>query len=216
MSGIRIERLPLGDLQANCYVVVGPDGHAAVIDPGDEPHRVFALLDTMPDVRVDAVVLTHGHFDHVGASDEVADDVQGFVYAHEREAAALAGKHGTGGREFGMEVPVPLIDYRIADGAVIQVGQMSFEVIHTPGHTPGSMCLMLRDSETGAQHLFSGDTLFAGSIGRTDFPGGDDIAMEESLEKLAALAPATHVHPGHGPSTTIGHEAVVNPFWPGS
>lgn len=216
VTAIRIERLPLGDLQANCYVVVGPDNHAAIIDPGDEPQRVFALLDTMPGLRVDAVILTHGHFDHVGASDEVADDVHGFVYAHEREAAALAGKHGTGGREFGMEVPVPLIDFRVTDGAIIEAGSMSFEVIHTPGHSPGSMCLLLRDAETGAQHLFSGDTLFAGSIGRTDFPGGDDIAMDESLERIAKLSPETHVHSGHGPSTTLANESAANPFWPGS
>lgn len=214
MGSLKIERLPLGDLQTNCYVVVGPDNHGAIIDPGDEPHRVFALLDTMPGLRVDAVILTHGHFDHVGASDEVADDVQGFVYAHEREAAALAGKHGTGGREFGMEVPVPLIDFRVADGAVIEAGSLRFEVMHTPGHTPGSMCLYLRDPETGEGHLFTGDTLFASSIGRTDFPGGDDVAMETSLEILAKMDPATAVYPGHGTTSTIAREAATNPFWP--
>lgn len=214
MDPIRIERHPLGHLQANCYLVIGPDNHAAVIDPGGEARLLFERLDADRTIQVDAVILTHGHFDHVGASDEVADDVRGFVYAHEREVAAMAGEHGTGGREFGMETPVPLVDFRVADGARIEVGSMVFEVMHTPGHTPGSICLLLRDPATGEAHLFSGDTLFAGSIGRTDLAGGNEVAMDESLERLAKLDPATNVYPGHGTKTTIAREAAVNPFWP--
>jgi len=212
-NSIEIRQVPAGHLQANCYIVTS-GGHGIVVDPGGDEDRIYEIIDGMGDTRIDAVVLTHGHFDHVAASDSVADDTQSFVYAHKDEVKALRSEHGTGGREFGMETPVPLVDHQVEDGQVIAAGDLRFEVIHTPGHSPGSMCLLLHDSATGQRHLFTGDTLFAGSIGRTDFPGGNDEAMERSLERLSVLPADTRVYPGHGPVTTLEREAAVNPFWP--
>lgn len=208
---MKITRVPVGHLETNCWVVVGERDRAVVIDPGDDAEVIFSVLGS---ARVEAVILTHGHFDHVGAVDEVADDMGAFVWAHTDEVKFLKNEYGTGGREFGLETPVPKMDLTATDGGVIEVEDMKFEVMHTPGHTPGSICLLLQDTVTGERHLFTGDTLFARSIGRTDFFGGDDEAMDESLARIAALPFDTHVYPGHGPATTLQAESMTNPYWP--
>ena len=209
---MNIKRLPVGALETNCWLIEDDEGGVTVIDPGDDPDAINAAIADRP---VRAVILTHGHFDHIGAADEVADDNSSFIWIHEDEKKALRTLLERRIELFGI-APVDLkVDYTVTDGDRIDVGNVQLEVIHTPGHTPGSMCLLVRDPATGAEHLFSGDTLFAGSVGRTDLPGSIPEEMEPSIEKLAErLAPEVQVYPGHGPATTIERESLVNPFWP--
>ena len=200
-----IRCLPLGALQANCYLLSDEEGATAVIDPGDE---AGTILDTgrVGELAVEAILLTHAHFDHLLAADELRRETGAPVYVYETDAPALAdprrsltvlAKGGAG----------PLrADHLLKDGEELRVGRLAVSVLHTPGHTPGSCCFLCGDA------LFSGDTLFAGSIGRTDFPGGDDQAMAASLRMLAALEPGIRVFPGHGESTTLSKERMENPY----
>jgi glyoxylase-like metal-dependent hydrolase (beta-lactamase superfamily II) len=213
-ADVQIERVPVGVLETNCWLIADNEGGVTVIDPGDETDIINLKIADRP---VRAVIITHGHFDHIGSADEVADDNSSFVWALEAEAEALKGQLGRGGELFGIETPKIKIDRTVIEGEKIKAGDLRFEVIHTPGHSPGSICLLLIDPETGAQHLFSGDTLFAGSVGRTDLPGSNPEEMEMSLIRIAErFGPEVFVYPGHGPMTTIARESVVNPFWPQS
>ena len=140
------------------------------------------------------------------------DGAGGPLLVHAEDAASLREPMGMAmhAMMFGAVQKAPTPDRLLVDGDLVEAGALELHVIHTPGHTPGSICLHAPDDAT----LFSGDTLFAGSIGRTDFPGGDPDAILRSLGRLAALPEETAVHPGHGPDTTIGREERVNPFWP--
>lgn len=200
-----IRCLPLGALQANCYLLSDEEGATAVIDPGDEAGTILETVRA-GELAVEAILLTHAHFDHILAADELRRETGAPVYVYETDAPALAdprrsltvlAKGGVG----------PLrADHLLKDGEELRVGRLAVSVLHTPGHTPGSCCFLCGDA------LFSGDTLFAGSIGRTDFPGGDDQAMAASLRMLAALEPGIRVFPGHGESTTLSKERMENPY----
>lgn len=216
---MEVRSLQLGALQTNCWVVSdGLGGDVVVIDPGGD---IEVLMRELGGARVAAVVLTHGHFDHLGAAAQVVERTGAPLLVHEADADRIthASPHGTGGELFGFDDVAPDPDRTLTDGEVLVAGALKLTCLHTPGHTQGSMVLLATDTVPGAtpgpDHLFSGDTLFAGSVGRTDFPGGDGRALARSIaEKLAPLAPETVVHPGHGPDTTIGREARLNPFWP--
>ena len=200
-----IRCLPLGALQANCYLLSDEEGATAVIDPGDEAGTILETVRA-GELAVEAILLTHAHFDHILAADELRRETGAPVYVYETDAPALAdprrsltvlAKGGAG----------PLrADHLLKDGEELRVGRLAVSVLHTPWHTPGSCCFLCGDA------LFSGDTLFAGSIGRTDFPGGDDQAMAASLRMLAALEPGIRVFPGHGESTTLSKERMENPY----
>lgn len=203
---MRVRRLTLGPLDTNCWLVDdGVGGPVLVIDPAEEASVILAELDG---AHVTAVVLTHGHFDHIGAARELCAVTGAPLLVHAADAPGLTSPAGTGGAMFGFDVTAPTADRTLVDGETVQAGEVVLEVIHTPGHTPGSICLL------GGGHLLSGDTLFAGSIGRTDFPGGDMPAMRRSIARLASLPDGTRVHPGHGPESSIGRERRVNPFFP--
>lgn len=211
-----VTRLAVGMLDTNCWLVAADEsGPLVVIDPGDDAELV---LDAVGGREVAAVVLTHGHFDHLGAVDAVvaATDAPLMVHADDAHRLASSEPHMTGGSLFGFDDHISgPADRMLVDGDTIEAGELMLTVLHTPGHTPGCISLYAAAEYGGVPHLFSGDTVFAGSVGRTDFPGGDARQLSRSIaEKIAPLPPETAVHPGHGPDTTIGREARINPFWP--
>ncbi len=196
--------IPVGDLLANCCLVYDEQKHAAVIDPGDEAARLLALIETYG-LQVQAILLTHVHFDHIQAARGLQAATGAPLFVHEAEVPAL-----TDPTLSMVTFPCDLsADRVLRDGDIVEIGQLTFEVLHTPGHTLGSVCYRCGDV------LFAGDTLFAGSIGRTDFVGGDFAAMRQSLKRLATLPNDVRVIPGHGVETTIGFEKRSNPFMVG-
>lgn len=211
---MRIVRTVTGPLQVNCWIVAD-SGEAAVIDPGGD---VDAIEGAVGADTVVAIVLTHAHFDHLGGVRELVAATGAPVLVHEADAHRVTTDDalGTGGALFGFfSATAPPADRMLADGDVVAAGRVQLSVVHTPGHTAGSICLLATDPDTGVVHLFSGDTVFSGSVGRTDLPGGDARALARSIAtRIAVLPPSTSVHPGHGPDTTIEREARVNPFWP--
>jgi hydroxyacylglutathione hydrolase len=212
---VRVERLTLGRLDTNCWLVSDDSGGPAfVIDPGDEPDAVLRVLDGR---QIAAVVLTHGHFDHVGGVARLLAETDAPLFAYPGDDLDIALPLGAEMHEqlFGSSAAAPPAHRDLEAGETLEAGQLRLTVLPTPGHTPGSVCLLAEDPTGGPPHLFSGDTLFAGSVGRTDMPGGDGRTLARSIaEQLAPLSDATVVHPGHGPDTTIGRERRVNPFFP--
>jgi glyoxylase-like metal-dependent hydrolase (beta-lactamase superfamily II) len=210
---LKVTRLKLGPLETNCWIVSDDgQGPSVVIDPADDPE---AIIDALGGSVVSAIVLTHRHFDHIGAVREVIAATGAPLLCHALDADGLLTSHGTGGALFGFEITSPRPDRLLRDGDVIEAGEVTLSVLHTPGHTPGGICLFAQDSSGGPPHLFAGDTVFAGSVGRTDFEGGDSRALSRSIAgKVAPLPEDTIVHPGHGPDTTVGRERRINPFFP--
>lgn len=210
---MQLVRLVLGPLETNCWIVSDEcGGPAIVIDPAEDPARIVTELG---DRSVAAVVLTHGHFDHLGAVEPLLSETGAPLFVHTDDAESITTPTGSGGAAWGFHVSSPPADRLLADGDVVEAGDLRLSVLHTPGHTPGGICLLGDGGEGQPPQLFSGDTLFAGSVGRTDFPGGDGRALALSIARvLAPLAPETIVHPGHGPDTTIGRERRLNPFFP--
>ncbi len=202
---MRVRGLVLGLIDTNCFVVDDDaGGPAVVIDPAGDVDEVRTALAGR---AVGAIILTHGHFDHMGAVAELMAETGAPLLVHSVDAERVIG--GGDGHVFGMPMAGVKPDRLLEDGDTLHAGSLTLTVLHTPGHTPGSICL-LADEE-----VFSGDTLFAGSVGRTDLPGGDGRELRESIAtKLAPLPDETRVHPGHGPDTTIGRERRINPFFP--
>jgi len=212
------EALPVGWLQCNCHVIGDPaTREALVLDPGDEADRVLEIL-RRHNLRATAIVSTHAHIDHVGGLKKLHDATLAPVLMHAADLE-LYNALEVQAKWIGMPVPeLATVDSLLKDGDSIRWGSFAADVIHTPGHTPGSLCLHLPAGPAGAKEgssgrLFAGDTLFAGSIGRTDLWGGSFEQILSSLrERLLRLPDATIVHPGHGPDTTIGQERATNPF----
>ena len=193
---MNIKTLPLGAYQTNCYMVWADTADTCVvIDPGYEAQTV--LLEAKRQGKtIQAILLTHGHFDHVGAVRDIAAETDCKVYLCEADLAMPP--QLTAG-------PLYYTDL-YGEGDVITLAGLSFKVLHTPGHTPGSVCLQCEDS------IFSGDTLFWGSCGRTDLPGGSWSTIQKSLKRLAAVEGDFKVYPGHGDSTTLSFERKMNPY----
>jgi hydroxyacylglutathione hydrolase len=209
--------IPVGLLQCNCSIIGDPiTREALVLDPGDEIHRIMDLLGRHK-LKVKAIVSTHAHIDHVGGLKKLHDYTGAPVLMH-RDDVPLYQAMDMQAAFLGVEPP-PLadVDQFLREGDTVQWGNLKAQVIHTPGHTPGSSCLYLQPDagkiSIPAPQLFAGDTLFAGSIGRTDLWGGSMEKMMDSLfSKLLALPDETVVYPGHGLNTSIGEERQSNPF----
>jgi hydroxyacylglutathione hydrolase len=202
-----IKRLVVGPLQVNCYIISDEKTYeAVVIDPGGDAADILKLIKDKG-LKVRYIVITHAHFDHVGANKAVKDATGAELLVHADDGALLGYTTGQA-RMFGMTTPSsPKADRFVKHGDVITAGEISLKVLHTPGHSSGGICLV----EQGV--VFTGDTLFAGSIGRSDLFGGDLMTLINSIKtNLLALPDDTKVFPGHGPATTIGAEKKDNPF----
>ena len=208
---MNIQRIVTGAYQENAYLVGVGGGRAVVVDPGDDAPDILAALRAA-DSSLAAVLLTHGHLDHISALPALLAAAPAPV----RIAAADAAWCFTESNAFEPYEPVlsppATLAADLADGTELRFGDASIRVLATPGHSPGSVCFLLEGADGAPGTLFAGDTLFAGSIGRTDFEGGDDAAMAASLRRLASLPPETRVLPGHGPATTIASERAINPY----
>lgn len=197
----------VGALETNCYLVYCEDTRAcAVVDPGAEPERIFPVIFEEGLTPI-VLINTHGHIDHIGANKDIKDHFGVPLYIH-------AGDNPILGKVQQLELSLflgakdsPPADHLMTDGEEIRIGNGSLRVLHTPGHSPGSVSLL------GDGFLLSGDTLFMEGVGRTDLPGGSQKQLEQSIrEKIMTLPDETVVLPGHGPHTTVGQERADNPF----
>lgn len=207
---MNINYVRVGDIGTNCYIVCNEkNGQSAVIDPGADAPRILAAVEEsgcMPQ----KILLTHGHFDHIGAVRELTERFHCRLAVPEAERAFLNDPHRNLQSSMTDGEFVPLKpDILFRDGDIVEAAGLQFSVISTPGHTPGSCCLLCGNI------LFSGDTLFAGGVGRTDMPGGDAASLQASLRRLAALPGNFHVLPGHGCFSTLDDERRGNPYLAG-
>lgn len=204
--------LPVGPFQANCFVLACSEtGEGAIVDPGDEDELILDVV-RRDRVKVKFILLTHAHIDHVGALGPVKRATGADILMHRGDTFLLEGV-GAQALSFGLAVDgYTKVDRYVEEGDTFTFGKLTARVIHTPGHSPGGVCYRIGKS------LFAGDTLFAGSIGRTDLPGGSyEMLIRSIVEKLFPLGDDIEVFTGHGPSTTIGEERLTNPFLkPGS
>jgi hydroxyacylglutathione hydrolase len=202
-----IKRLVVGSLSANCWIVGKESvGEGLVIDPGGNSETINRAIDeTGLDIKI--IVLTHGHSDHIAALRDIQDKTGTGVAIHIEDADFLEGR-GSYSSQFGISYRTPHSPERLLrEGDIIDVGGMSFEVIHTPGHTPGSICLL---TDFG---IFTGDTIFRRGIGTTLMPGSSRLQLLDSIhKKLMTLPDETVIYPGHGRETTIGAERRDNPY----
>jgi len=230
-----VRTLVVGPLMANCHLLIEGDG-IAVIDPGGNPEQIVAAIEEIG-LPAKVIIDTHGHADHIAANDVLRDRFEAPVLIHEADARMLIDPAANFSAMFGIALRLRAADRLLGDGDVIDVGARDgvyvrkgahpgtgaeeggansvptiglLRVIHTPGHSPGGICLLCSEG------LFTGDTLFAGSVGRTDFPGGDWEVLQRSIkERLLPLGDRTIIYPGHGPASTLGRERGQNHFLQG-
>jgi glyoxylase-like metal-dependent hydrolase (beta-lactamase superfamily II) len=207
---LEVRGVVVGLFRENCWIVGSrKHGEACVIDPGDEPEQILALARDMG-VRITRVVASHAHIDHIMAARAIVEATGAPFLLHESDQFIADNLPNAARMWLGQEIPpAPRPDAYPTDGQDLEIAGVTVRVIHTPGHTPGSLCLYAAD----AKLLFSGDTLFRESIGRTDLPGGDTEQILRSIaQRLYALPEDTRVLPGHMQETTIAHERAHNPF----
>lgn len=202
-----IEKMTVSPILENCYIIgdeVTKDG--IIIDPGDEADRILRKVASLG-LHIDKIVNTHAHVDHVCAVQAVKEALGARFYLHPAEAMHLP-RLVESAAMFGIaNARIPVVDFELKDGDVIGFGSYQMKVVNTPGHTPGHCILIV------GEDVFCGDLIFAGSVGRTDFPGGDYPTILASLESAILTLPGeTRLHPGHGPVTTVAVEREYNPF----
>lgn len=208
MSEVGIKIVTVGILETNCYILADKEGAIGiVVDPGDEFERIASVIEEAG-LNIQYIVNTHAHYDHIGADLELKDRFGAQILIHEADRDMLEDPR------LNLSLKKPRItatgikaDRLLKEGDIVTAEKIHLEVIHTPGHTPGSICLL------GEDYILTGDTLFAGSAGRTDLPGGSYKDIVESIQgKLKPLPDYLKVYPGHGLSSTMGEEKLNNPF----
>jgi glyoxylase-like metal-dependent hydrolase (beta-lactamase superfamily II) len=204
---MKIKVLEVGPLASNCIILWDEGSKKGIVaDPGDEPDRILDVVRS-EGIHTDYIICTHGHFDHVGAVPEIKAATGAKVALHGAELELYESAGDQAGL-WGFELEaLPPPDILLKDGDELKTGVLTVKVIHTPGHSPGGVCLLVNGT------LLTGDTLFAGSVGRTDFSGGDMGKLLESLRRIASLPHKTAIIPGHGPLSTIEKEIKTNPFY---
>ncbi len=203
---MEVMKLTGGPVMTNCYIIYNEGEHdCVVIDPACEAEKIIYASQS-EGLRIRAILLTHGHFDHLGCTDELRKKTGATVYVHAKDEEMLTSEEKNLSVEFGLSIKTDEADENSVDGDVITEAGMSFFVMSTPGHTRGSVCYITEDM------IFSGDTLMNMTIGRTDFPGGDFQEMEKSLKRLLEIQGDPVIYPGHGESSSLLFEKDNNPF----
>lgn len=201
-----LKKVIVGPLGCNCYIIADErTRETLLVDPGDEPDRIIDFVHENS-LNVKFIVFTHAHFDHVGAVSDIKQKTGAPIIIHHDEQEIYRGTReqaASWGFELG-EFPKP--DMLVSEGDILEIGDLKFKIIHTPGHSPGSICLLGKDI------LITGDTIFAGSVGRTDLHGGDMLQLKNSFKRLMSLSEEIKILPGHGPETTLGREKTENFF----
>src|SRR5947209_825765 len=203
---VQVQTLAVGKLQPHCYLITSRS-EAVIVDPGDEPESILRFIKDI-NATPTRIVATHTHFDHVLGVDGVRKGTKAPFMIHRDDLPMLESMQSRVRQFMGFEVPPPpKVDGYLKDGEILNLGDETIRILHTPGHSPGSISL------SGDGYVLTGDALFNQSIGRTDLPGGDlEILIRSIRERLFKLDDDTIVYPGHGPETTIGDEKLANPF----
>ncbi|MCJ7646812.1 MBL fold metallo-hydrolase [bacterium] len=201
-----LKTFTVGPMEANCYILYSPDKREGlIIDPGAEGERLIKFIQEKK-ISIRYIINTHGHPDHIGANRKVKEHTSAPILIHQRDAPMLTKSDSILTLIFPLEYSSPPADTLIKDGDLIECAGMRLKVLHTPGHTPGGISLLTDDS------IFTGDTLFSGSVGRFDLPGGSQEVLLNSIRKILSLGENLTIYPGHGPSTSVGEELHSNPF----
>lgn len=197
--------LILGELGTNCYILDCGNNQAIAIDIGGTPQKILNILKT-ENLNLKAILLTHGHYDHVAGVESVRQATGAEVYIHEKDAIMLESGKANLAYQLSSEIYQPVQKYQVVqDGDILKIGNLEIQVMHTPGHTSGSVCYII------GNQIFCGDTIFKGSIGRTDL-GGNVSDMKKSLQKIARLEQNYELYPGHFYSSTLAIEKKQNPY----
>lgn len=213
MTPLIIDTVVVSPFQTNCYIVGCPETkEGIIIDPGDEPERILAVVN-FHQLKIVAIIATHGHLDHVLAVGSVKKATRASFLLPEPDLEIAKSAHIQARFYNWLADPIPDPDGFLKEGQILDFGRTSFQVLELPGHTPGHVALYWT-SGTGSGYLFSGDVLFAGTVGRTDLPGGSWEILQNSLKRLMSMPDETIIYPGHGRKTSIGEERRYNPFVP--
>jgi len=201
-----LKAFTVGPMEANCYILYNPDKREGlIIDPGAEGSRLIKFIK-QEKISINYIINTHGHPDHIGANRKIKEHTNAPILIHQYDAPMLTKSESVLPLIFPLESSSPPADTFIKDGDLIECAGMKLKVLHTPGHTPGGISLLIDDS------IFTGDTLFSGSIGRSDLPGGSQEVLLNSIKKILSLDENLIIYPGHGPLTTVSEELHSNPF----